>query len=80
VIWTPRWGIDAAACRSMLARADTRWRLSPPTGFRSASRHCGVVLIADTCIVVTPILPEATGTLVTNSGKFAHYTPANTGL
>jgi len=39
----------------------------------------GVVLIADTCIVVTPILPEGRGVLVTNSGKFAHYTPANTG-
>jgi predicted aconitase len=39
----------------------------------------GVVLIADTCIVVTPILPMSSGVLVTNSGKFAHYTPANTG-
>jgi hypothetical protein len=39
----------------------------------------GVQLIADTCIVVTPILPEGTGVLVTNSGKFAHYTTPNTG-
>ena len=39
----------------------------------------GVVLVADTCIVVTPILPSTDGVLVTNSGKFAHYTPANTG-
>ncbi len=39
----------------------------------------GVVLIADTCIVVTPILPEGAGILVTNSGKFAHYAPGNTG-
>jgi predicted aconitase len=38
-----------------------------------------VVIVADTCIVVTPILPEGKGVLVTNSGKFAHYTPANTG-
>ena len=38
-----------------------------------------MVLIADTCIVVTPILPDGGGVLVTNSGKFAHYTPANTG-
>ena len=41
--------------------------------------NCGVVLVADTCIVVTPILPAGGGILVTNSGKFAHYTPANTG-
>jgi predicted aconitase len=39
----------------------------------------GVVIIADTCIVVTPILPKRSGVLVTNSGKFAHYTPTNTG-
>lgn len=39
----------------------------------------GVIVIADTCIVVTPILPNANGLLVTNSGKFAHYTPGNTG-
>lgn len=39
----------------------------------------GVVVVADTCIVVTPILPKSSGLLVTNSGKFAHYTPGNTG-
>jgi predicted aconitase len=42
----------------------------------------GVTVVADTCVVVTPILPEAaegTGVLMTNSGKFAHYAPANTG-
>ena len=39
----------------------------------------GVVIVVDTCIVVTPILPLQSGVLVTNSGKFAHYTPANTG-
>ena len=39
----------------------------------------GVVVIADTCIVVTPVLPAGSGVLVTNSGKFAHYAPQNTG-
>jgi len=39
----------------------------------------GVILVADTCIVVTPILPRSSGVVVTNSGKFAHYTPSNTG-
>lgn len=39
----------------------------------------GVEIVVDTCVVVTPILPERGGTLMTNSGKFAHYTPANTG-
>jgi predicted aconitase len=40
----------------------------------------GVIIVADTCIVVTPILPAKPGAiLMTNSGKFAHYAPANTG-
>jgi predicted aconitase len=38
-----------------------------------------VTVVADTCVVVAPILPGRTGVLMTNSGKFAHYTPANTG-
>jgi predicted aconitase len=39
----------------------------------------GVTLVTDTCIVVTPMLAEIGGTLLTNSGKFAHYAPGNTG-
>jgi predicted aconitase len=48
-------------------------------GVTERLERCGVRLIADTCIVVTPILPEPSGVLVTNSGKFAHYTTPNTG-
>ena len=39
----------------------------------------GVEIVVDTCVVVTPILPPKGGVLMTNSGKFAHYTPSNTG-
>ena len=39
----------------------------------------GLTVVADTCIVVTPILPQGTGLLLTNSGKFAHYIRPNTG-
>lgn len=39
-----------------------------------------LTIVADTCIVVTPILPAANGLLLTNSGKFAHYTRPNTGF
>jgi len=42
-------------------------------------REAGVEIIVDTCVVVTPILPASGGVLMTNSGKFAHYGPANTG-
>ncbi len=39
----------------------------------------GVEIVVDTCVVVTPILPPKDGVLMTNSGKFAHYTPSTTG-
>jgi predicted aconitase len=39
----------------------------------------GVQLIVDTCVVVTPILEKPSGVLMTNSGKFAHYSPSLTG-
>jgi predicted aconitase len=48
-------------------------------GRRAALDAAGVTVIADTCIVVTPILAASSGLLVTNSGKFAHYTPSTTG-
>jgi predicted aconitase len=49
-------------------------------GRRKAMEACGVVIVADTCVVVTPILADRPGgVLMTNSGKFAHYAPGNTG-
>jgi predicted aconitase len=48
-------------------------------GRAAALRGAGVEIVVDTCVVVTPILPAGGGVLMTNSGKFAHYTPANTG-
>jgi predicted aconitase len=49
-------------------------------GRRAALEAAGVVIVADTCVVVTPILPDIEGAvLMTNSGKFAHYAPGNTG-
>jgi len=48
-------------------------------GLLETIEAAGITLVADTCIVVTPILPPGGGLLMTNSGKFAHYTPAMTG-
>lgn len=49
-------------------------------GRRKALEALGVVFVIDTCVVVTPILPEIQGAvLMTNSGKFAHYATGNTG-
>lgn len=48
-------------------------------GRRASLENAGVTLVADTCVVVTPILKAMKGVLMTNSGKFAHYAPGNTG-
>ncbi|WP_127520306.1 aconitase X catalytic domain-containing protein [Mesorhizobium sp. Z1-4] len=50
------------------------------SGRRKTLEALGVVVVADTCVVVTPIMRELDGgVLMTNSGKFAHYAPGNTG-
>jgi predicted aconitase len=70
-----RLGIPIYACtgRHALSELDG-------AGRRRALEASGVVVVADTCVVVTPILPEKPGAvLMTNSGKFAHYAPGNTG-
>ena len=59
----------------MCVRAVGSWRTDRATRLRDA----GIEIVVDTCVVVTPILPARGGVLMTNSGKFAHYTPANTG-
>jgi predicted aconitase len=49
-------------------------------GRRQALEMLGVVIVVDTCVVVTPILADSPGgLLMTNSGKFAQYAPGNTG-
>ena len=65
--------IYACTGRHVLAELDAGGR-------RRALEANGVIVVADTCIVVTPILPSKPGAiLMTNSGKFAHYAPSNTG-
>ncbi|GLS31601.1 predicted aconitase subunit 1 [Mesorhizobium albiziae] len=65
--------IHACTGRHVLATLEKR-------GARKRLEASGVVIVADTCIVVTPILPAMNGAvLMTNSGKFAQYAPGNTG-
>lgn len=65
--------IYACTGRHVLATIDS-------DGTRSRLERSGVVIVADTCVVVTPILPDRPGgVLMTNSGKFAQYAPGNTG-
>jgi len=49
-------------------------------GLAERLRGAGVRIIVDTCVVVAPMLKSRQGTLMTNSGKFAHYTPGNLGM
>ncbi|UCG89272.1 MAG: aconitase X catalytic domain-containing protein [Gemmatimonadota bacterium] len=57
---------------------DVLEQLESTTG-TAGLRERGVEIVVDTCVVVTPILASSGGVLMTCSGKFAHYTPANTG-
>ena len=50
------------------------------TGWRARLEAHGVRLVVDTCVVVAPIVRSQGKVLMTNSGKFAHYTPGNIGL
>jgi predicted aconitase len=49
-------------------------------GWLAQLQEAGVRIVVDTCVVVTPIVRAREGALMTNSGKFAHYTPGNIGL
>ena len=62
----------ACTGRGVLQELEAAGRLAP-------LEAAGIRMVVDTCVVVTPILPESGGVLMTNSGKFAHYTPPNTG-
>ena len=62
----------ACTGRDVLARLQA-------AGDAAVLEAAGVEIVVDTCVVVTPILPADGGVLMTCSGKFAHYGPANTG-
>src|SRR6202007_734269 len=64
-----RAGLADRPCRVPLYACTRRNGLATVTaeGVPQSLERCGVRLIADTCIVVTPILPARNGILVTNS-------------
>lgn len=71
----PHPDVEFIVCTQRLVLAALQKR-----GWLDALRAAGVQVIVDTCVVVTPIVRAQNGSLMTNSGKFAHYTPGNTGL
>ena len=71
----PKTGVEFFVCTHRLVHATLAQR-----GWLEELAELGVEIVVDTCVVVTPIVRARQGTLMTNSGKFAHYTPGNLGL
>ena len=73
--YPPRPEVEFIVCTHRLALVALQQR-----GWLERLRAAGVQVIVDTCVVVTPIVKARGGVLMTNSGKFAHYSPGNIGL
>lgn len=52
---------------------------SVPDAVESITAFGGVV-VTDTCTYITPIIGDVEGVVMTNSGKWAYYAPANLGV
>lgn len=73
--YPPRPDVEFIVCTHRLVLVAMQQR-----GWLERLRAVGVQVIVDTCVVVTPIVRSRGGVLMTNSGKFAHYSPGNIGL
>lgn len=49
-------------------------------GALEGTEDLNLVVVADTCTYLTPILERVDGTVMTNSGKWAYYGPGNLGV
>ncbi len=67
--------VEFIVCTNRLVLAALQQR-----GWLAQLQTWGVRLVVDTCVVVAPIVRRQGGVLMTNSGKFAHYTPGNIGF
>lgn len=59
--------------RATLAEAEEQGLLTPILGF-------GARMVTDTCTYTTPIMERPDGVVMTDSGKWAYYAPANLGF
>ena len=51
-----------------------------PARLPGALQAAGLTLVIDTCTYVTASSSTVRGVVMTNSGKWAHYAPANLGV
>lgn len=49
-------------------------------GWLAAIEATGFTVVVDTCTYVTAVMRDFSGAVMTNSGKWAHYAPANLGV
>lgn len=71
----PRPEVEFIVCTNRFVLAQLREQ-----GWLATLAAAHVQIVVDTCVVVTPLVKTRQGILMTNSGKFAHYTPGNIGL
>jgi predicted aconitase len=55
------------------------WQLEA-SGIAQTLTQRGVQIVVDTCTYITPVMKKLSGLVMTNSGKWAHYAPANIGV
>ena len=74
-------GFSAAADVSLYVNTarDTHAVLAE-RGWLALLETAGFVVVVDTCTYVTSVMRDFSGAVMTNSGKMAHYAPANLGV
>ena len=65
--------VYVSTSRAVLAQADA-------SGYLAPVRAAGAQIVTDTCTYVTPVLRDGVQAVMTNSGKWAWYAPANLGV
>ena len=55
------------------------WQLEE-IGLAQQFERRGIQIVVDTCTYITPVMKKLTGLVMTNSGKWASYAPANIGV
>jgi len=56
------------------------WERLSADGRAARLEKAGVTVVVDTCTYVTSIIRDLSGTVMTNSGKWAYYAPGNLGV
>jgi predicted aconitase len=66
----------APGVRVMITTSQFMYDLAEREGLLEPLRAFGADIICDTCVLLSPILPDSVRTVMTNSGKYAHYIPS----